>query len=157
MMSAWLVSVRNDSWNYSALDGRFRAYLLVEDLQDRVAQVLNNKVSQMRQYPSLDNGVSQPSEELGRLRAFQTRVAGLEGRPLHIDIGAAEVPVDFNRDLFAGRFVLLHCWRCQRLSTAEETWIDPFAETDGSQVFGRLRKCMCGNTIAYQIKGQRRP
>lgn len=156
-MPTWWVSVRNDSWNYTAFQGRFRAYLLVEDLPERVGQALNSRIAKVHQHPPLDNGVSQISKELGRLRAFQERIASFTSHVSHIEIGAAEVPVDFNADLFEGRFTLVHCWLCQRLSPAEKTWLYPFEETDGAQVFGYLRKCLCGNLIAHRIEGQRRP
>ncbi|GGX46778.1 hypothetical protein GCM10007385_13010 [Tateyamaria omphalii] len=156
-MRTWWVSVRNDSWNYTALQGRFRAYLLVDDLQERVAQALNGRMAKVRQHTSLSNGVSQISQEIERLHTFQERIANGEGHWSQIEIDAAEVPVDFNADLFEGRFKVLHCWQCQRLSAAENTWLDSFQETDGAQVFGCLRKCLCGNIVAYRIDGQRRP
>lgn len=151
----WLVHIRNDSWNFSPLEKAFTAELIVPDLEERVRARIERMQAHFAQNPGGNNGKSQKSVELSRLKNFAQRL-NTEARG-EISIGPAELPIDFNGDLFAGRFSAVHCLACGQSSLPENTIVAPFSDNEGMQYYGQQRQCACGTIVAHKIEGQRRP
>lgn len=149
--------VRNDSWNFSELPHEFTVWLRVENLEEKINTAIARYAAHFEKYPDQTNSKSQNAVELRRLRAFQDRVRKIENASLPISIGATELPVSFNEQIFEGDFTSVFCLTCYRLSAPELTCLAPFQNDTYEQAFGTMRHCLCGKWIAWRIEGQRKP
>ena len=119
-------------------------------------RAIEQRVAHFDRFPGGDNGVSQKSVELARLRRFRHRIDAATGEDV-MEIGAAEAPISFNDDLFAGRFERVECGVCSAVLRPDDTALERFDDPDGMQYFGTERRCRCGAAIAYRIEGMRHP
>lgn len=149
--------VRNDSWNFSELPHEFTVWLRVENLEEQLDTAIARFTAHFEKYPGEANSKSQKVVELRRLIAFQDRVRKMDNASSPISVGATELPVSFNEQIFEGNFVSLFCLNCYRLSPPELTCLVPFQNDTYEQAFGTMRHCLCGKSIAWRIDGQRRP
>lgn len=149
--------VRNDSWNFTELAHEFTAWLRVEDLENSINAVKAQYADDFTRFPGLANGRSQKAIEFDRLNAFHDRLRKTGDGSQPMSIGATELPISFNEEIFKGDFILLYCLKCCRFSPPELTYLAPFEYDTGEQAYGTFRHCLCGRQIAWHIRGQRKP
>lgn len=153
----WRVKVCNSSSNLSPLPTTHWTTLTVPNIGYLVNEAIKQRADHFVKYGGSRFGKGQQAVEFRRLQSFLKRLNTARSGARTLVIGPTELPISFNYRIFNLDFICNECLVCGRMSAPAQTRLEDFDEDFGMQNYGHFRTCACGDRIAYQIDGHRRP